>query len=435
MKSFRFEPQSVIAGSVLRRALAYLLSERELRYDPDRLASLNDVVFGERIWAPPYGEDSARDNWEERLYPSGDGVRLKHERLECGPCVGVVANRYAPPYLIGGLTNPITGEPNGEVRGGSKVDGLIGVNAIGFINADNRPDGCAKIHLRGVLVDKHGRSLNLSRFREKLERAERDMASQTGLIVVAGRSTHAGKTTCLQALVQALRSRGFSVTVEKKTGTACCRDWLRCHADPRCDVLGKEGDESVFDLDAFPARDFVDAMGIASDVSIDSKKFARPSTAYTRSYVAGHHPDFHVVELADSISHISNLNLLRSRHFLEQTKTLVYTGIPTHEAAAHLLAYWRSLGYGETPVVLSGPLANEEQYGMARDEIRHRLGLEICRSAKWQDGRWVPAGDELAAAVLHPPGPTQIPDAPSKGTRKRAVIRARPRIEPAWAQR
>jgi hypothetical protein len=400
MKSFHCEPEGVMMGSVLRRALAYLLGEREQRYDPQRPATLNDLVFGEIIQVPSRAFAQLRYNWFERLFPHADAVKLKNERMQPGPCVGVVANRYAPPYLIGGLKNPLTGQSNGEVRGGTEVDGLFGVNALGYINSELDPEERVRIRLRGILVDRRGRSVNLSWFRDTLPDTTEPVTPQPHLIVVTGHSTDAGKTTCARALVSALCRRGFAVTVEKKTGIACCRDWLRCYADPRASALEHEGDEVVFAPDEFPARDFVDGVGVASDVSIGIRRFVPASIRYTRTLVARDRSDFHVIELADSLSHISNVGLLRSRYFRQQLKTLVYTGIPTHEAAAHLLAYVRALGYPQTQVLLSGPLANEEQYGMARDEIHERLGVPICRSATAENGCWIPEGSELARAVL-----------------------------------
>src|SRR5262249_14274813 len=151
------------------------------------------------------------------------GVKIQSARPISGPCVGVVGNRYAPPYLIGGLSHPITGRVNGEVRGGTQADGLFGVNAIGFVNAEIDGEERVGIHVRGVLVDRRGRSLNLSAFRERLPDAP-DPAPPPSLIVVAGDATDAGKTTCAWALVHGLRTRGLRVTVEKKTGTACCKD-------------------------------------------------------------------------------------------------------------------------------------------------------------------------------------------------------------------
>jgi hypothetical protein len=175
---------------------------------------------------------------------------------------------------------------------------------------------------------------------------------------------------------------------------------LRCFSDPAVCVLEKENDEASLNFEHFPARDFVDALGVASDVSVDPARFVSQSVDYTRAFLARFQPDYHVIELADSIAHVVNAMLLRSKYFREQAMTLVYSGLPTYEAAAHLRAYVSTLGHAQTPLLLSGPLANENRFDMARDEITERLGLPICRSAIAKDTRWVPAGSELANAVL-----------------------------------
>ena len=156
----------------------------------------------------------------------------------------------------------------------------------------------------------------------------------------------------------------------------------------------------MFAPNEFPARDFVDGVGVASDVSISLRHFVPASIRYTRALLARARSDFHVIELADSLSHVSNVGLLRSRYFRQRLQTLVYAGIPTHEAVAHGLAYVRTLGYPTVPVLLSGPLANEERYHMARAEIGERLSLRICRSATQDNDRWIPEGSELARAIV-----------------------------------
>jgi hypothetical protein len=398
MKSFRFKPEDLVLGSALRRAAPRLSAE--VRYDPLRAAAMNDLVFGEIVKVPSPALGRTRPNWLERLYLHGDGIKLANERMPLAPCIGVIGNRYAPPYLIGGFTHPITGASNGEIRGGSVADGLFGINAIGYVDHAAFPDQRASIKIHGVLVDGLGRSINLSRFREALDAGTAPYPSHTCLIVVAGHSTDAGKTTCAWALATELRKQGLLVTMEKKTGTACCRDWLRCHSAPETGVLEKTGDEFSFAPDSFPARDFVDALGVVSDVTIETASFVAESVRYTKAFLSRWRPDFHIVELADSISHASNTALLRARYFQDHIDALVYACVPTHEAAAHLMAYVRSLGYRRTPVLLSGPLANEPRYDMARAEIRARLGIPVCRSAVEHDGRWIAEGGELAGEVL-----------------------------------
>ena len=393
MRSFRLDPDDIVLGSVLRRALPYLLSERDLRYDTDRPAAMNDLVFGEVL-------DARGRAFLERVYPAGDGVKVRNDTIAPRPCVAVVGNRYAPPRLIGGLTNPLTGRPNGQITGGAVVDCLFGVNAIGFVNHEAMPEERVRIRVHGVMVDGRGRSLNLLAFRERFSKDQAEPGPEPHLIAVAGYSTDAGKTTCAWALVSHLQKHGFTVTVEKKTGTACCRDWLRCYAEPHLGALEHNGDEVIFSPDRFPARDFVDGVGVASDVSVDVPKFIRTSVPYTRGFLRHRRPDFHVIELADSIAHVSNAGLLRSEYFRRHLRTLVYVSIPTYEAVGHFWAFLRGLGYHRTQVLLSGRLANEAQYEMAREEIAARLGLPICRSAVQDSDRWIPEGSQLASAVL-----------------------------------
>jgi hypothetical protein len=378
----------------------YLLAEPRLRYDSRRPAALNDLVFGDIVEGDPAGGEPSRKNFLQRLYPHGDAVRLTHEPFRPGPCVAVVGNRYAPPHLIGGLTHPITGRLNGEIRGGASVVSLFGVNAVGFVNREARPEARARIRIHGVIVDRRGRALTLLRFRDTVPQAEERPRAEPHLVVVAGHATDAGKTTCAWALVRGMQQRGLTVTVEKKTGTACCRDWLRCFADPRRGVLERPGDEVVFVPDRFPARDFVDGVGVASDVSAPTGPFVAASARYTRAFLGRQRPDIHVIELADSISHVSNARLLRSAYFRRHARTFVYASVPTHEAVAHFRDYLRALGYRRTRVLLSGPLANEPEHEMAREEITTRLGLRICRSAVHEAGRWIPETNELADGVL-----------------------------------
>jgi hypothetical protein len=124
------------------------------------------------------------------------------------------------------------------------------------------------------------------------------------------------------------------------------------------------------------------------------------SVRYTEAFLSRARPDFHIIELADSISHASNAALLRTDYFRRRIDALVYACIPSAEAAAHCLAYVRSLGYLRTPLLFSGPLANEDRHAMAREEVRARLKARVCRSAVHQDSRWIAEGSELLRELL-----------------------------------
>jgi hypothetical protein len=399
MKTFDIDSRKIILGGALRRAACHLLGKGSLRYDPLRKACMNDLVFAEIVQVPSRTFEQLITNRLERLYPENAATKLRNEAFQPGPCIAVVGNRYAPPYMIGGLSNPITGELNGEVTGDVIIDSLFGVNVVGFVNREMDYEDRVRVKVKGVLVDSDQRPLNLERFREAMAAPAENFTSARW-IVVAGRSTDAGKTTCAWGLVSGLRSLGFKVTMEKKTGTSSCRDWLRCFNHPDATVLERERDEVSFIPAQFPARDFVDGLGAVSDVSVEPDRFVAQSVDYTRAFLAHFQPDFHVIELADSIAHVSNAMLLRSNYYRQQEMTLVYSGIESYEAAAHLVAYVSSLGHGRTPLLLSGPLANENRFVMAREEIRERLGLAICRSAVEKDKRWTPLGRDLAHAVL-----------------------------------
>ena len=76
MKSFRLDPEDIVLGSVLRRALPSLLDAGDLRYDPDRSAAMNDLVFGEILDAFGRPADTPAVNYVERLYQAGDAVKF-----------------------------------------------------------------------------------------------------------------------------------------------------------------------------------------------------------------------------------------------------------------------------------------------------------------------------------------------------------------------
>ncbi len=408
------DPHQVIYGSALRRAWR-LVDAGLLHYDPDREAGLNDLVFGELL--PPPAGTLWTTNWLERAWPAGPSVaEIEMAPLSSGPCIGVVGNRYAAPWLIGGLFHPITGLRNGVIRGGVEVDSLFGVNCLGFFNSG--PEPRARVKVLGTLVDETGRSLSLLDFREPWTRGrdlppaaplfapgpEDDRSRQCRQIVVAGHATDSGKTTCARALIRALRRRGFRVTVEKKTGTACCRDWLSCLLDRRLDPPAQPGVppfRTTLELDGPDGRDFVDALGVASDVSLPPSRFARESAAYTVHHLRRLESDFHVVELADGISHVSNLALLSQPAFAGRIAALVYCSLPSPEAVSHFLSFSSHLGLPRgTPVLLSGPLANEGRFELARLEVQQRWHVAALPSADMVDGSWEPTGESLAAALL-----------------------------------
>jgi hypothetical protein len=81
MDSFRFDPDQMIVGSVLRRALPRLWSTRQLHYDLHRTAALNDLVFGEITRVPSRPFSQLKYNFVERLYAHEERYRMAVEEI------------------------------------------------------------------------------------------------------------------------------------------------------------------------------------------------------------------------------------------------------------------------------------------------------------------------------------------------------------------
>jgi hypothetical protein len=396
-------PREMIIGSALRRVGPVLWNGAAIECDPNRTARLNDLVIGEIIEAPNTYEVGA-PNWIERLYPGElpGRVTIACEPLRKSTFIGAIGNRYAPPYLLGGLQDPVTRRPNGEIRGGSIADGLFGANCVGFVNLASSEFPGARVRVEGVLIDRRRRPFNLRDFREPLELPQTNCAGDSKRVLVAGYSSDAGKTVTARALVRELTSRGLRVTFEKKSGTACCRDWLSCF--PESGLESPEDGSSPareIDIREFPARDFVDGLGVVSDVSIAIRTFARESGVYTESFVAQRSPDFHVMELADNIAHGPNWALLRDPGFASRLSAVIYCPLPRIESVLHFLSFLRStLGLRDLPVVLSGPLANEGRFEIVRREVQARCRVPIAPSARLCTSGWESEGKDLAEALL-----------------------------------
>jgi hypothetical protein len=398
-----FDSREVVVGSALRRVGSVLWSGESIDCDPKRRARLNDLVFGEILEVPEAGRVDT-PNWIERIHPgkSTGQVMIAREPLRKGAFIGAIGNRYAPPYLIGGLQDPVTRHPNGEIRGGSIAEGLFAANCVGFVNLAASDFPRARVRVEGVLIDRRRRPLNLRDFREPLEPPHTNCSGDSKRVLVAGYSSDAGKTVTARALVREFTSRGLRVTFEKKSGTACCRDWLSCF--PESGLESPEDGSSPareIDIREFPARDFVDGLGVVSDVSIAIRTFVRESGIYTDSFVARRSPDFHVMELADNIAHGPNWALLRDPAFASRLSAIIYCPLPRIESVIHFLSFLRStLGLRELPVVLSGPLANEARFEIVRREVRARCRVPIAPSARLRTTGWESEGKDLAEALL-----------------------------------
>ncbi len=397
IRTIAFDPDRFLCTSALRRATALLEGCSLLRYDAERPVRANELLVGEVTGVPDSGSAVRFVNALERLVPEGNGFAVVDEPFTEGLCLGVAGNRYAPPYVVGGIDNPLTGAANRPVQGGSTARGLYSLGPIGHPN--HCLPGCAgpEVRVLGVVVRKDSRPLSIVDFRETLT------AEATGrpcpLILIAGHGSNAGKTTIAQAVFTGLSERKCRPCYLKMTGTASCRDLARV-STPGMGAWSGSGSYPLWDSST-PVRDFVDGVGTVSDVTGGIEDFVNRSSAYA-AVLPGHLGcDVLVVELADGLCHRSNLELLAGTFFKNNLSCLVYAPHPSAEAVLHFHSFWQQgFAYAGLPVILSGPLANDPELAMVREELSARSDVLIRPSAHPDGGQWVSFGRELVETIL-----------------------------------
>ncbi len=375
--------KELISGSALRNVEGW--SERtRLVYDPELPARCNDIILGE-IHEVHDVKDNSIDDLEE--FSAKDGrLSFALKNIRPGLVAIPVGNRYAPAGVTGGLNNPVTGEVNGVVLGGETIYNMSSFNLAGFINYMPYEDHpLTAIKVLGTILENNDAPLSLLDHSIKPEA----IASKKPLksVLVCGAGMEIGKTTCCISIMQALKERGRKATFEKKTGTAYFCDPLRVlKAD--IDAYGSIGQSIELSSDELISSDFVDACGTVSDVSIDQKNFVQKSVNFTHSFAAKHNSEVHIVELADSVAHSSNLALLNYKAFRDLFTHIVYVPNPSLDSAFHFLYYLQNgLGWDGPKIALGGPLANDLEYEMLREEVEHRLKVP-CLNGK-DKNRWM----------------------------------------------
>lgn len=381
IKRIEISPADLMVGSALRHLLPRL-HEGRLRYDPDRVLHENDVLLGEVCGVPARRFDAALFVGLESVAPCAEGLEFAAGDVREGLVAITVGNRYAPRVLLGGVRHPVTGALQEPLRGGSVTSDLIAMNIAGPVHAVAEPHDRCRIRVLGALVDEHDRTRRLPRMPVELDGAGWDGAVG---VLVTGHAMEAGKTTFCMGLVDAARRQGLRCTYEKKTGSACARDLLRV-ATGDFDVLSAPGCRVRVDYESLGVRDFVDAAGAASDVSLPPEEFVPRSMAFSRAWLSQARSDLHVVELADNLSHRTNLALLQQPAFRRMFQHLVYVPAPSYDAVDHAWHYVRGgLGWNDVRIWMAGALATDPAAGCLREEIEHRLGvacLAVPRSGR-----------------------------------------------------
>jgi hypothetical protein len=257
------------------------------------------------------------------------------------------------------------------------VDDLSMCNIVGFANFTVAGHRRTRLRVLGLLLDGPGIPVNLARRSQTPPRVE---GPSPRVVLVAGSSMDAGKTTCAVALARHLRAAGRRITFEKKTGTTCFADPLKVQVEDPL-AFGATDTSLTVSRDDLRVCDFVDATGMVSDISGDLTQFVERSLAFTPWFTATRGSDVHIVELADNLSHVSNLALARDCRFRQMVSGLVYVPSPSFDAAHHMLAFLReSLDWPDLPVAFSGPIANDLEWEAVRLEVEARLGVPCLPS-------------------------------------------------------
>lgn len=194
----------------------------------------------------------------------------------------------------------------------------------------------------GILRDASGVVLNLSRWGWPGVATPTSTASQPHMVVVAGSSMNAGKTTLCANVIRTLRDCGLSPAALKLTGT------------------GSGGDLWKFlDAGAIEAMDFGN-VGIASTAGMD----VRALDAAIGRLCAAVSPraDIIVAELADGILQRETAQLLQASNLRARIGSLLFAGSDPLGtiAGVELLATWGLEVSAVSGVLVMSPLAVRE---------------------------------------------------------------------------
>ncbi|WP_255500717.1 DUF1611 domain-containing protein [Caulobacter sp. 17J80-11] len=191
----------------------------------------------------------------------------------------------------------------------------------------------------GLLADSEGRPLNLARWAVSTPAP----GGRPTVIVVAGTSMNAGKTTTAACLIRGLKRAGLRVGAAKVTGT------------------GSGGDLwAMVDAGARPAMDFTD-LGHASTFKVPEAELVRVATALL-DHLAAAEVDAAVIEIADGLFQAETAALLSAPAFTERVDAVLFAAGEA-AGAAHGVDWLRRRGLpvvGVTGLLSASPLAARE---------------------------------------------------------------------------
>lgn len=246
--------------------------------------------------------------------------------------------RYAPDQFLAEV--PDTLDSCDLVAGGGVAGRVLDRHA--------RVKTPTRIEPIGLLTDAEGAVLNLERFALPTLKTDR----RATVVVVAGTSMNAGKTTSAAALIQGLVRAGLRVGAGKLTGT------------------GSGGDVwSMVDAGAELVLDFTD-LGHATTANIDSNALHAIADGIL-GQLNGAGVDIIVVEVADGLLQAETATLLSSPRFLANVDAVVFAAGESMGAVAGV--EW--LRRRHVPVVAVAGLVSASP--LARREVERSTGIPV----------------------------------------------------------
>ena len=399
-----FDQYNVQCGTGIRRVFPYLVKSEYLMYDKSCIAKNNDLVLCEvqDIPMPPENDIAFKSNIIERVYYNEYNKKytFTNENVKKGLAIVVIGNRYSSLSFAGGLYNLITHKYNGVIKGGTIIDNLGRMNIAGFLNYNFGDEVPIKLKVLGILLDDTGNTMNLQNWRKNIKVLDEDKSKKVPTILISSSDMENGKTTCGIGIKNELRSMGYTISFEKKTGGPFCRDWINIINGSFS--FGKIGSEIEIDINKIMGWDFIDSTGcISSNTYANADDFVYQSNQFTKMNMIDIKSDFHIIELAGNISEVPNLLFLKNEIFKKSIDCIVFAAPQNYEFAHQFIYYFTEiLGYDKDKIILSGKIGNDNCSQFIQDEVIHRLKVPICNSVKNEGKEIIPDGAEIVDELI-----------------------------------
>lgn len=254
-------------------------------------------------------------------------------------------NRYAPDQFEGIVPDHL---------GACRLIAAGGV-AARLLNCNDRVKSATRITPIGLLADRDGHRINLSRAR--LPKADLIKAAPL-VLVVAGTSMNSGKTTACANLVRGFVRQKIKVAAAKFTGTGAGADY-----------------RALVDAGANPVFDFIDAGYVSTyrvnrDVLLDI-------VMTLGSEMTASQPDVIIIEVADGLLQRETALLFSTPQFTDWADGVIFAANDALGALAGVswLTARQLPVFAITGVLTSSPLAQREAEDICGLPVYHTESL------------------------------------------------------------